>query len=64
MTIPDLKHDSAVTIISEIGIDMAQFCNSKRLYAAGQVLHQTATHLAVRRSRASLLITKRNMNLL
>ena len=30
-TIPGVKHDSAVTIISEIGIDMSQFCNSKRL---------------------------------
>lgn len=31
MTIPGVKHDSAVTIISEIGIDMSQFCTSKRL---------------------------------
>ncbi len=30
-TIPGVKHDSAVTIISEIGIDMTQFCSSKRL---------------------------------
>ncbi len=30
-TIPGVKHDSAVTIISEIGIDMSQFCSSKRL---------------------------------
>ncbi len=30
-TIPGVKHDSAVTIISEIGIDMSQFCNSTRL---------------------------------
>ena len=30
-TIPGVKHDSAVTIISEIGIDMSQFCCSKRL---------------------------------
>lgn len=30
-TIPGVKHDSAITIISEIGIDMSQFCNSKRL---------------------------------
>ncbi len=30
-TIPGIKHDSAVTIISEIGIDMSQFCSSKRL---------------------------------
>ena len=30
-TIPGIKHDSAVTIISEIGIDMSHFCNSKRL---------------------------------
>lgn len=30
-TIPGVKHDSAVTIISEIGIDMSQFCTSKRL---------------------------------
>ena len=30
-TIPGVKHDSAITIISEIGIDMTQFCNSKRL---------------------------------
>lgn len=30
-TIPGVKQDSAVTIISEIGIDMSQFCNSKRL---------------------------------
>ena len=30
-TIPGVKHDSAVTIISEIGIDMSQFCNPKRL---------------------------------
>ena len=30
-TIPGVKHDSAITIISEIGIDMSQFCNSKCL---------------------------------
>lgn len=30
-TIPSVKHDSAITIISEISIDMSQFCNSKRL---------------------------------
>ena len=30
-TIPGVKYDSAVTIISEIGIDMSQFCTSKRL---------------------------------
>ena len=30
-TIPGVKHDSAITIISEIGIDMSQFCTSKRL---------------------------------
>ena len=30
-TIPGVKHDSAVTIISEIVLDMSQFCNSKRL---------------------------------
>ena len=31
MTIPGVKRDSAITIISEIGIDMTQFCTSKRL---------------------------------
>ena len=31
MTIPGVKYDSAITIISEIGIDMSQFCSSKRL---------------------------------
>lgn len=31
ITIPGVKRDSAITIISEIGIDMSQFCNSKRL---------------------------------
>ena len=30
-TIPGVKHDSAITVISEIGIDMSQFTNSKRL---------------------------------
>ena len=30
-TIPGVKRDSAITIISEIGIDMSQFCNSKCL---------------------------------
>ena len=30
-TIPGVKYDSAITIISEIGIDMSQFCYSKRL---------------------------------
>jgi len=30
-TIPGVKRDSAITIISEIGIDMSQFCSSKRL---------------------------------
>jgi transposase len=30
-TIPGVKYDSAITIISEIGIDMTQFSNSKRL---------------------------------
>ena len=29
--IPGFKRDSAITIISEIGINMSQFCNSKRL---------------------------------
>ena len=31
MTIPGVKRDSAITIISEIGIDMSQSCTSKRL---------------------------------
>ena len=31
MTIPGVKRDSAITIISEIGVDMSQFSNSKRL---------------------------------
>ena len=31
MTIPGIKRASAITIISEIGIDMSQFCTSKRL---------------------------------
>ncbi|MCI9080554.1 MAG: IS110 family transposase [Lachnospiraceae bacterium] len=31
MTIPGVKYNSAATIISEIGIDMSQFCTSKRL---------------------------------
>ena len=30
-TIPGVKYDSAITIISEIGIDLSQFCSSKRL---------------------------------
>ena len=30
-TIPGVKRDSAITIISETGIDMSQFCSSKRL---------------------------------
>ena len=30
-TIPGVKRDSAITIISEIGIVMSHFCNSKRL---------------------------------
>jgi len=30
-SIPGVKHDSAITIISEIGIDMSQFSSSKRL---------------------------------
>ena len=30
-TIPGVKYDSAITIISEIGNDMSQFCSSKRL---------------------------------
>ena len=30
-TILGVKHDNAITIISEIGIDISQFCNSKRL---------------------------------
>ena len=30
-TIPGVKRDSAITIISEIGIDMSQSCTSKRL---------------------------------
>ncbi|SFR59648.1 IS110 family RNA-guided transposase [Anaeromicropila populeti] len=30
-TIPGVKHDSSITIISEIGIDMSQFSSSKRL---------------------------------
>ena len=30
-TMPGVKYDSAITIISEIGIDMSQFCSSKRL---------------------------------
>ena len=31
MTIPGVKRDSAITVISEIGIDMTQFSSSKRL---------------------------------
>ncbi len=31
MTIPGVKRAIAITIISEIGIDMSQFCTSKRL---------------------------------
>lgn len=31
VTIPSVKRDSAVTIVSEIGIDMSQFCTSKCL---------------------------------
>ena len=31
MTIPGVKRNSAITVISEIGIDMAQFSSSKRL---------------------------------
>ena len=31
ITIPGVKRASAITIISEIGIDMSQFCTSKRL---------------------------------
>ncbi|MDF2611137.1 MAG: Mobile element protein [Lachnospiraceae bacterium] len=31
MTIPGVKRDNAITIISEIGIDMSQFSTSKRL---------------------------------
>lgn len=35
-TIPDVKRDSAVTVISKIGTDMFQFSSSKRLcYRAG-----------------------------
>ena len=30
-TIPGVKRDSVITIISEIGTDMSQFCSSKRL---------------------------------
>ena len=30
-TIPGVKRDSAITIISEIGTDMTQFCSAKRL---------------------------------
>jgi transposase len=30
-TIPGVKRDTAITIISEIGIDMSQFGSSKRL---------------------------------
>ena len=30
-TIPGMKHDSAITVISEIGTDMSQFGSSKRL---------------------------------
>ena len=30
-TILDVRRDSAITVISEIGIDMSQFCSSKRL---------------------------------
>ena len=30
-TIPGVDRNSAITVISEIGIDMSQFCNSKRL---------------------------------
>ncbi len=28
-TTPGVKHDSAITVISETGIDMSQFCNSE-----------------------------------
>ena len=59
-TIPGVKRDSAITIISEIGIDMAQFSNSKRLCCwAGLTLGSNETggkKKSVRITRAGIYL--------
>lgn len=39
-TIPGVKRDSAITIISEIGTDMSQFSSSKRLWFSNSIALQ------------------------
>lgn len=48
-TIPGIDRSSAITVISEIGVDMAQFGSSKRL-CAGLVSPQATTNPPARRS--------------
>ena len=61
-TIPGVKRDSAITIISEIGTDMSQF-SSSNVYVAGLVLHQAAMNLLVRRNLFGLHVPVSTSNL-
>ena len=61
-TIPGIKHDSAITIISEIGIDMSQFCNSKRLCCWAGLTPATMNPL-VRRNLSVLHVPVSTSNL-
>ena len=61
-TIPSVKRDSAITIISEIGTDMSQF-GVPNVYVAGLVLHQAAMNLLVRRNLFGLHVPVSTSNL-
>ena len=62
-TIPSVKRDSAITIISEIGTDMSQFGGFQTFYVAGLVLHQAAMNLLVRRNLFGLHVPVSTSNL-
>ena len=62
-TIPGVKRDSAITIISEIGTDMSQFSSSKRLCCWAGLLHQAAMNLLVRRNLFGLHVPVSTSNL-
>lgn len=63
ITIPGVKRDSAITIISEIGIDICLSSATRNAYAVGLVSHQAATNLLVRRNLSGLHLTVSTSNL-
>ena len=61
-TIPDAKCDSAITINFEIGTDMSQISNSKRL-CCGLDLCPAAINLLIKRSLSGLHMPESTLNL-